>query len=223
MGSSFNTHLISGCCIAFALVTAFLLLDLDQKLFSGKTQIDSTIYAETSKPLEILENVDAATEVKIPASNPTVPSTSLTKQNLPVPAQKVTKSRLSELESRQFRLDLSGEARISSSTMGKKTNMIILMNPVRGTSLSEFKVTDIRLFLDGSGLSLHNTGIKISGKEITIGLVSQKGQYQIQGKLEKNLLDTTNDRQNVLMSGQSMYFTKKDIPYVLNLKGTLST
>ena len=222
MGSSFNTHLISGCCIAFALVTAFLLLDLDQKLFSGKTQIDSTIYAETSKPLEILENVDAATEVKIPASNPT-PSTSLTKQNLPVPAQKVTKSRLSELESRQFRLDLSGEARISSSGVGKKTNMIILMNPVKGTNLSEFKVLDIRFFLDGSGLSLHNTGIKISGKEITIGLVSQKGQYQIQGKLEKNLLDTTNDRQNVLMSGQSMYFTKKDIPYVLNLKGTLST
>ena len=222
MGSSFNTHLISGCCIAFALVTAFLLLDLDQKLFSGKTQIDSTIYAESSKPLEIVDKKDVQPESGTSASEVFSQST-ISKQTLPVSAQKTTKSRLTELESRQFRLDLSGEARISSSTMGKKTTMIILLNPVRGTSLSEFKVTDIRLFLDGSGLSLHNTGIKISDKEMVIGLVSQKGQYQIYGTLEKNLLDTTNDRQNVLISGQNLYFTKKDIPYVLNLKGTLSS
>mgnify|MGYP003338486085 CR=1 FL=1 len=198
-----------------------MLLDLDEKLFSGKTELGSTSYAETPKPIEITGPSDTTGEIESQSSKPVVQTPS--KQNLAAQAQKGAKSRLSELESRQFRLDLSGEARISSSGVGKKTNMIILMNPVKGTNLSEFKVLDIRFFLDGSGLSLHNTGIKISGKEITIGLVSQKGQYQIQGKLEKNLLDTTNDRQNVLMSGQSMYFTKKDIPYVLNLKGTLST
>jgi hypothetical protein len=209
------------CCIAFALVAAFLLLDLDEKLFSGKTELGSTSYAETPKPIEITGPSDTTGEIESQSSKPVVQTPS--KQNLAAQAQKGAKSRLSELESRQFRLELSGDARISSSNMGKNTNLIILMNPVKGTGLSEFRVVELRFFLDGSGLPLHDTGVKISGKDITIGLVSQKGQYQIHGLLEKNLLDTTNDKQNVLLSDQKMYFTKKDIPYILNLKGNLSS
>lgn len=223
MQGSFNTHLIALCCIAFVVVAAFLLFDLDDKLFQNTPKE----YAANLSYVEAPNHTVTADSTTIDANLNKVSEKPIQqKPTLPKPAQKAQKepkSRLFDLESRQFKLDLSGDARIGQSNMAKKTTLMLTMIPIKGTNLQEFKIVDSRFVLDGTSVFLSNTGVKINDGDLILSLIAEQGAYQIHGTMDKTIIDSKTNKQNVIFNDQTIYLTKKDVPYLLNLRGTLSS
>lgn len=211
--------MIAVCCIAFVIVAAFLVFDLDSKFYPAPKQHAASIdYTETPNQTLIPES--------IPESVPVVSESHI--QEKPTPKQSIPrvqsepKSRLLELESKQFLLNLSGDAYVSG--MVKKANLILKLAPIRGTNLEQFQIIESRIILDNSGVSVTGTGAKIQGQIITLDFVAQKvGAFSISGIMDESILDDANNKQSVILEDQDFYLVKKETPYRLNLIGTLSS
>ena len=218
--------MIALCCIAFVVVAAFLLFDLDEKLFSNTPTEhpvtinyveapNHTVVAESALPKSKMQEKPAAQKPMTTAQKPMVSASQK--------VQKEPKSRLPDLESRQFKLDLNGDARIGQSNMAKKASLTFILVPIKGTNLQEFKIAESRFVLDGSSVLLSNIGVKINDRDLVMDLNAEGGTYKIHGKLDKAILDSKNNKQNVSLHDQTIYLTKKDAPYLLNLSGTLTS
>ncbi|MDG7050793.1 MAG: hypothetical protein JRZ94_06290 [Nitrososphaerota archaeon] len=213
MQGSFNVHLIGLACVVFVAAAAFLIFDLDSKFYPTPTSYASTIdYSETTKTI-IQEPIEI-----VPVQTPPVTPK---KAELPVRTQNEPKSRLNELENKEFSLNLSGDA--YASGMVKKTTLILKLQPIKDTNLQEFKILDSRLVLDSSGVSISGTTLQISQKDIAIEFVSDKSdKFIIRATLDEPILSDTNNKQGVSVKDQNFYLINKEVPYRLNLVGTLS-
>ena len=213
MQGSFNVHLIGLTCVVFVAAAAFLIFDLDSKFYPAPKQHASTIdYSETTKTI-------------IPESAETIPpqTTTITpkKAELPARIQNEPKSRLGELENKEFSLNLSGDAYVSG--MVKKTTLTLKLQPIKGTHLQEFTILDSRLVLDHSGVPLSGTALKIDEQDMAIEFSSNAfGKFTIRATLDEPILSDTNNKQSVLVKDQNFYLINKETPYRLNLIGTLS-
>lgn len=209
--------MIALCSIAFVVVAAFLLFDLDDKFYPKSTEHAASIdYIETPNKTLIPEPSDESVlAMESPNTLQKPASKSAPK------AQVEPKSRLSELEGKQFQLNLSGEAFVSG--MLKETNLILKLEPIQGTSLKQFKVVESRLILDGAGVAIVSTGATIDDTAMTLDFTANNiGPFSISGTLDENILDDANSRQTVTIQDQNFYLVKKEMPYRLNLIGTLS-
>lgn len=213
MQGSFNVHLIGLTCVVFVAAAAFLIFDLDSKFYPTPTSHASTIdYSETTKTI-----IQEPTEI-IPQQTPTITPK---KAELPARIQNEPKPRLNDLENKEFSLNLSGDA--YASGMVKKTTLILKLQPIKGTNLQEFKILDSRLVLDSSGVSISGTTLQISQKDIAIEFVSDKSdKFIIRATLDEPILSDTNNKQGVSVKDQNFYLINKEVPYRLNLVGTLS-
>lgn len=207
-------HLIGLSCVVFVAAAAFLIFDLDSKFYPVPKQHVSTIgYDETTKTI-----IPEPVEIILPQTIPVAPK----KAELPVRVQNEPKSRLNELENKEFLLNLSGDAHVSG--MVKKTTITLKLQPIKGTNLQEFKILDSRLVLDSSGVSISGTTLKIDEKNITIEFVSDTfGKFVIRATLDESILSDTNNKQSVLVEDQNFYLINKETPYRLNLIGNLSS
>lgn len=207
-------HLIGLSCVVFVAAAAFLIFDLDSKFYPVPKQHVSTIgYDETTKTI-----IPEPAEIILPQTIPVAPK----KAELPVRVQNEPKSRLNELENKEFLLNLSGDAHVSG--MVKKTTITLKLQPIKGTNLQEFKILDSRLVLDSSGVSISGTTLKIDEKNITIEFVSDTfGKFVIRATLDESILSDTNNKQSVLVEDQNFYLINKETPYRLNLIGNLSS
>jgi hypothetical protein len=208
-------HLIGLSCIVFVAAAAFLIFDLDSKFYPApKQQHASTIgYDETTKTI-----IPEPAEIPLPQTA----TVTQKKAELPVRVQNEPKSRLNELESKEFSLNLSGDAYVSG--MVKKTTMTLKLQPIKGTNLQEFKILDSRLVLGSSGVSISGTTFQIDEKNIAIEFVSDTfGKFVIRATLDASILSDTNNKQSVLVNDQNFYLINKETPYRLNLIGTLSS
>lgn len=203
-------------CVVFVAAAAFLIFDLDSKFYPAPKQHVSTIdYSETTKTI-----IPEPPKITPPQNTIIAPK----KIEPPVRVQNEPKSRLNELENKEFSLNLSGDAYVGISGMIKKTNLILKLQPIKGTNLQEFKVLDSRLILDSSGVSISGTGLKINDENITIEFISDTfGKFGIHATLDEPILLDTNNKQSVLVKDQNFYLINKDMPYRLNLIGTLSS
>lgn len=210
---SFNVHLIGLTCIVFVVAAAFLIFDLDSKFYPAPKQHASTIgYDETTKTI-IQEPVEI--------TQPQTPTVTPKKTELPVRVQNEPKSRLNELENKEFSLNLSGDAHVSG--MVKKTTLTLKLQPIKGTNLQEFKILYSRLVLDSSGISISGTTLQIDEKNITIEFLSDAfGKFVIHATLDESILSDTNNKQSVLVEDQNFYLINKETPYRMNLIGSLS-
>lgn len=195
------------------MAAAFLIFDLDSKFYPTPKPHASTIdYSEATKTI-IQEPVEIT-----PLQTTIIPK----KADLPVRAQNEPKSRLNELENKEFSLNLSGDAYVSG--MVKKTTLTLKMQPIKGTNLQEFKIVDSRLVLDSSGVSISGTTLQIIQKDIVIEFVSDKfGKFIIRATLDEPILSDTNNKQGVSVVDQNFYLINKETPYRLNLVGTMSS
>lgn len=206
--------MIAVCCIAFVVVSAFLVFDLDSKFYPISKQHAASIdYTETPNQTLIPESIPVVSESHIQKK-------STPKQSIPR-VQSEPKSRLLELESKQFQLTLSGDAYVSG--MVKKANLALKIAPIRGTNLEQFQIIESRMILDNSGVSITGTGAKIQGRIITLDFTAKNiGAFSISGIMDESILDDANNKQSVILEDQDFYLVKKETPYRLNLIGTLS-
>jgi hypothetical protein len=199
------------------IVSAFLLFDLDEKFYPKPTIHAASIdYAEAPNQTITLEPVMFAE----PVSQEPIAPKSAPKQIQRV--QSEPKSRLIELESKQFALNLSGEAHVTG--MLKGANLILKLEPVKGTGLQDFKIVESRLILDGTGVPVTGISAKIEQTKITLDFTANNvGKFSISGILDETMLDDANNKQNVVLQDQDFYLLKKEMPYRLNLIGTLAS
>lgn len=216
MQGSFNVHLIGLTCVVFVAAAAFLIFDLDSKFYPTPKLYASTMdYSETTKTV-----VQEPTEITPPQTTIITPK----KAELPVRIQNEPKPRLNDLENKEFLLNLSGDAYVGMTGMVKKTALILKLQPIKGTNLQEFKILDSRLILDGSGVSISGTGFKINDKNIEVEFISDTfGKFTTHATLDEPILSDTNNKQSVSVKDQNFYLINKEIPYRLNLIGTLSS
>lgn len=202
------------CCIAFVTVSAFLLFDLDEKFYPPSTIHAASIdYDEANQTIIPESTIQTKTITQEPIAKPAPKQVQARVQNEP-------KSRLLELESKQFTLNLRGEAYVAG--MLKDTNLILKLEPVKGTSLQNFKIIDSRLILDGAGVPITGIFAEIDQKMITLDFnANNVGKFSIFGTLDESILDDANDKQNVVLEDQDFYLLKKEMPYRLNLVGTM--
>jgi len=213
---SFNIHLIALCCISFVVVSAFLLFDLDERFYPKQTQHAASIdYSEANQTIipEPVLQTEISNKESIPKPAPKQVSPRI--QNEP-------KSRLIELESRQFTLNLSGEAYVAG--MLKDANLILKLEPIKGTELQNFKVIESRLILDGTGVPITGISAELDQRMITLEFTGNNvGKFSISGTLDEPILDDANNKQNVVIQDQDFYLLKREMPYRLDLIGTLSS
>ena len=214
MQGSFNVHLIGLTCVVFVVAAAFLIFDLDSKFYPAPKQHASTIgYDEATKTI-----IPESVEIIQPQTMTIAPK----KTELPVRVQTEPKSRLNELENKDFSLNLSGDAHVSG--MVKKTIITLKLQPIKGTNLQEFKILDSRLVLDSSGVSISGTALQIDEKDITIEFLSDTfGKFTIRATLDESILSDTNNKQSVSVEDQNFYLINKEMPYRMNLIGSLSS
>lgn len=202
--------------MVFVVAAAFLIFDLDDKLYPKQKQYAATIdYTDDAKTI--------IPEPDVPTVLPSQQTIVAKKPEFSTRIQE-PKSRLNELENKQFSLSLSGDAYLGGSGVVKKASLTLKLVPVKGTNLSEFQVLDSRLLLDSSGVSISGTGMRIDGNDMTIGFVSDSvGKFEIHAVLDESILHDTNNKQSVMMKNQDFYLIKKETPYRLNLIGTMSS
>jgi hypothetical protein len=205
------------CSIAFVVVSAFLVFDLDDK-FYPKPQEHAASMDYTEAPNRTLTPV---------VESATLESTPVISEKQPVQApkprvQNEPKSRLFELEQKQFQLNLSGDAYVSG--MVKKASLTIKMAPIKGTNLQKFQTVESRMILDNSGVSITGTGVQIIGQKITMDFTANNvGAFSMSGILDNPILEDANNKQNVVLEDQNFYLIKKETPYRLNMIGTLTS
>lgn len=200
------------------MVAAFLLFDLDDKFssVSASQYVVHSVYTEA--PNQTIPD---------PAIEKSIPQKPLLKPDLKKPTPKLIslhkepKSRLAELEARQFSLDLSGTARLEMSGMTKSANLILKMSPVKGSGLQIFDITESRLIIDGTGASVYGLDATLDDTILTVDFFTDDaGAFSIDVMLDQNILDDTNDGQNVYLEGQKFYLTENK-PYRLDLSGMM--
>lgn len=221
MQGSFNTHLIALSCLAFVVAAAFLIFDLDDKLYPKHTDgyVASVNYSEAPSHTLVAESEPEPTLQK--QQPPVIESKPVQKQVVRTQAE--PKSHLSELENKVFTLGLNGDAHLGVSSITKKASITLKLVPIKGTTLKEFQISDARLLLDDSAVSIIGTGAKIDGTQMTLEFLSENvGKFTILGTLDNPILDDTNNKENVRIDDQNFYLVKKDVPYRLQMSGTLT-
>jgi hypothetical protein len=188
---------------------------LPQKISEKTSNAEYEMPQHTAKTTMVQEpSISAATVEKSP---------SLEKK---IRAQQNTesKSRLAELESKEFRLDLRGTALLGSSHISKDVSMTLKMRPVPGSNLEAFSVYDAKLVLASTAIDMKNVRAEVTGQKMSLTVVSDSvGTFVIVVNLDEPILTDNNNRQNVSAENQLFYLVNKDLPYKLNLGGTLSS
>lgn len=198
-------------------MSAFVLFDLDEKFYPTKTGHAANIdYVEAPNKTMVPEYVMPETVYQEPIAPKPAP------KQVQARVQDEPKSRLAELESKQFTLNLSGEAYVTG--MLKAANLVLKLEPVKGTNLQDFRVIESRLILDGVGVPITGISAKIDRTKITLDFTANNvGRFSISGILDGTILDDANDKQNVVLEDQDFYLIKKELPYRLNLIGTMTS
>lgn len=209
--------------MAFVVAAAFLIFDLDEKLYpNSDNEHAATIdYIETpnhtlvAESAPVIESIESPIQKQITETKPA--------QKIAPRAENEPKSRLSELENKKFSLDASGDAYLGMSGVSKKAILTLKLVPIKGTALQEFQISDARLFLDGSGIAIVGVGAKTDNTKLTLEFLSETaGKFTIDATLDEKLLDDTNDRQSIHIEDQKFYLVNKEVPYRLQMSGILS-
>lgn len=206
------------------LVSAFWLFDLEDKLFPHSVS-QKTSNAEYAMPQQAAQKttVEQPTAVdvgqtQIPEKSPALEKKIRMQQSLE-PA-----SRLPELENNEFRLDLRGTAFLGNSHISKDAAMTLKMKPVPGSNLEAFSVYDAKFVLAGTAIDMKNVRAEIFGQKLSLTVVSDSvGTFVIVANLDVPILADNNNRQNVTVENQLFYLVNKDLPYKIDLSGTLSS
>lgn len=206
------------------LVVAFWLFDLGDKLFPQSVS-QKTSNAEYAMPQQVAQKTTVEQPVAadvgqspVPEKSPALEKKIRMQQNLE------PTSRLPELENREFRLDLRGIAMLGNSHISKDAAMTLRMKPVPGSNLEAFSVYDAKFVLANTAIDMKNVRAEIFDKKLSLIVVSDSvGTFVLVANLDAPILADNNNRQNVTVEDQLFYLVNRDLPYEIDLSGTLSS
>lgn len=206
------------------LVAAFWLFDLGDKLFPQSVP-QKTSNAEYAMPQQAAQKTTVEQPVAVYVEQSPVPEKSLALEKK-IRTQQPTEptSRLPELENREFRLDLRGTALLGNSHISKDAAMTLKMKPVLGSKLEAFSVYDAKFVLANTAIDMKNVRAEIFDKKLSLTVVSDSvGAFVIVASLDVPILADNNNRQDVTVKNQLFYLVNRDLPYKIDLSGTLSS
>ncbi|MEM4253677.1 MAG: hypothetical protein QXE84_09170 [Candidatus Nitrosotenuis sp.] len=158
-----NVHHVGVALIVASAISAFWVFGFEDKMFAR-----TTIVNEIQTPESLISETYGVQSPDVSlSSNPTSSSSNdfprssyggldkFTTLDRTVQQQRSEKSRLSEFEAKEFKLEMNGTAPVSPSTMLKDASLLMKMRPVAGMNLEEFKVSEARLILDSTAMSLN--------------------------------------------------------------------
>jgi len=132
-------------------------------------------------------------------------------------------SRLESLEKRQFQLNLIGTYYAGSPSTSKPASLEVKIRPTPGTNLENFEVIEVKMMFDNSGIPITRPSITITESDILLTFVSDVGSFVIKGTLDESILSDKNDKQTIVIEDQLFYLAQKDLPYHLDMTGTISS
>jgi hypothetical protein len=133
-------------------------------------------------------------------------------------------SDLELLEKKEFKLSLSGTYYAGSPSASKPAFLDVAVRPISGSNLENFEVIEAKLAFDSLRVSLRNPSVVIKGTEVTMTFTSDAvGAFVVRGTLDDPILSDKNSRQALVIQNQVFYLEQKDIPYRVDMTGTLSS
>jgi hypothetical protein len=131
--------------------------------------------------------------------------------------------RLESLEKREFNLSLSGTYYAGSPSASKPASLEMKIRPILGTNLENFEVIEAKMMFDNSGIPIAYPSIMITGNDVFLTFVSDAvGPFVVRGTLDESILSDKNDKQTIVVEGQMFYLAQKDLPYHIDMTGTMS-
>lgn len=226
MQGTANSHLIGILCIIVVISAAFWIFDFDDKLFvknrAGEAVSNVVSISEPDGLMAALPQSEPTTQNAFQSATGTVTESNTVLKKME--SERAATSRLSELESRQFSIDLRGSAFVATTSVSHDAALQITMRPVHGTNIQLFTVNDAKFILSGSAVNLKSPAVEIVGRDLILTFVSDTvGEFAIKGTLDEDILSDTNNRQNVSLQDQLFYLVNKDVPYKLVMSGTLTS
>ena len=97
------------------------------------------------------------------------------------------------------------------------------IHPILGSNLENFEVIEAKMTFDNSRISVENSSIAIKGNDVLMTFTSDAvGSFVIKGTLDDPILSDKNNKQTLLIQNQLFYLAQKDVPYHIDMTGTLS-
>lgn len=133
-------------------------------------------------------------------------------------------SNLEVLEKKEFRISLSGTYYAGSPSASKPASLDVVARPVSGSSLENFEVVDAKMAFDSLRVFLKNPSLVIKGTQVTMTFTSDAvGPFVVKGTLDDAVLSDKNNKQALVIQNQVFYLEQKDIPYRVDMTGTVSS
>ena len=131
-------------------------------------------------------------------------------------------SNLELLEKREFQLSLSGTYYAGSPSASKPIYLEMKIHPISGSNLENFEVIEAKMTFDNSRISVENS-VSIKGNDVLMTFTSDAvGSFVIKGTLDEPILSDKNNKQTIVIQNQLFYLAQKDVPYHIDMAGTLS-
>lgn len=226
-----NPHLIGICSIAIVSVVAFWGFGLAEKIIPQVTTTQITA-PDTNRPTYMTKST-ALSSADAELKSPTLSSADAELKNTPKPIyekkpsmiERTAKpvSQLELLERKEFQLNLSGTYYAGSPSTSKPVALEMKIRPIPGANLENFEIIEAKLTFDNSRVSIKNPSITIKGNSVLMTFTSYASiSSVIAGTLDEPILSNKNDKQTLVIQNQLFYLSQKDIPYHIDMTGTLS-
>lgn len=213
--------MIGVCSIAIVSIVAFWGFGLAEKILPEE-KIPHADMPDNNQPTSITKNpIFSSASADAESKN----TSKLIYEKKPSTIKSTDKSisRLELLEKREFQLNLSGTYYAGSPSSSKPAHLEIKIRPIPNENLENFEITEAKMAFDNSRISIENPSITIKGNNVLMTFMSDAvGSFVVKGTLDEPILLDKNNKQALVIQNQLFYLAQKDIPYHIDMIGTLS-
>ena len=214
--------MIGICSIVVVSVIAFWGFGLAEKITPQEKISQIIDMPNNNQPISITKNpVLSSASADVELKDIPIPVS----EKKPSKIEKTTKpvSNLELLGKKEFQLSLSGTYYAGSPSASKPAYLEMKIHPILGSNLENFEVIEAKMTFDNSRISVENSSIAIKGNDVLMTFTSDAvGSFVIKGTLDDPILSDKNNKQTLLIQNQLFYLAQKDVPYHIDMTGTLS-
>ncbi len=214
-----NPHLIGICSIAAVSIIAFWGFGLAEKI-TPQEKISQIADVLTDDPEPIIQNqiISSASADAEPKDPSNLVFEKKTVEKTIKPAQ-----HSEPLEKSEFSINLSGTYYAGSPSLSKPASLALKFRPVSSANLENFEVIEAKMMFDNSGILIRRPSITISGNDVFLTFASDAvGSFVIKGTMDESILSDKSNKQTIVVEKQIFYLAQKDLPYHIDMTGTIS-
>lgn len=214
--------MIGICSIAVVSVVAFWGFGLSEKIIPQEKISQIIDVPNNGQRVSITKNpVFSSASADVESKDTLKPVSEKKPNKIEKTAKSV--SNLELLEKKEFKLSLSGIYYAGSPSASKPASLDMKFHPISGSSLENFEVIEAKMTFDNSRISVEIPSISVKGKDVLITFASDAvGSFVVKGTLDDQILSDKNNKQTLVVQNQLFYLAQKDVPYHIDMTGTLS-